>query len=716
LALPFAPREVARSLLRDNAALFRWSPDLPDLLDGDLLERPHGWSARLRQEFKGLPVDVSEIVVNVTGDGRVPSGYSQYHYDIPASLDPERVRLSETDARQRVAALARTFTRREIGRPILKVHRFRPLDRGPAVPARRVGARARFLVAVRAALARARRPRIGTYVLAWDVSLETENPRTRWRVLIDAVNGRLLEVRDAVAYAQANGSVFDPNPIVTSGDLSLSSRSTAAILNAQRVTVTLPRLDPAPADGRLRLDGSWVHMADSSRPNVPEPSSATGHFVFGSSTFKFLDVMAYYHIDRFQDYMQSTLGVPSLGNWSVSVDPQGEAGADGSTGGGGGLSFGTGGIHDASDAMVILHEYGHFLQDAAVPGSSTGNFASGVAEGFCDFLAAAYYDDKHKDPEKTRGLMFSWDANPTDAFWAGRRYDSALPLSGAQWEQCGGGYQKAEVWCSAMFELYRKLGGDSTDASRQQAARDLTIRIHLVANSGVPRADATVEQMAFEVETAAANLGGWRYPDALHRKVIYDTFQRRAADGFAARAVDVYIDDGRGGRYGSASGNDTFREALWIDEQDDAPDVWVAAGTTSGSPTDHVPRPVRGAAAFVFARVKNRGSTASGAVIVKAFASAPGSARRWPIDWIPLPAPGGPMPATIAPAPAAGAIVGPFPWTPTVAGAQSLLVVVESAEDRALTQDLAAGVQLDWMDLVPFDNNIAVRTVTVKRS
>ena len=43
-------------------------------------------------------------------------------------------------------------------------------------------------------------------------------------------------------------------------------------------------------------------------------------------------------------------------------------------------------------------------------------------------------------------------------------------------------------------------------------------------------------------------------------------------------------------------------------------------------------------------------------------------------------------------------------------------MVVESAEDRAVTQDLAAGAQVDWMDLVPFDNNLAVREVRATRA
>ena len=52
---PFAPREVVRQLLQQSAEVFRWPSGLADLRDAALVERPHGWSAGLTQEFKGLP-------------------------------------------------------------------------------------------------------------------------------------------------------------------------------------------------------------------------------------------------------------------------------------------------------------------------------------------------------------------------------------------------------------------------------------------------------------------------------------------------------------------------------------------------------------------------------------------------------------------------------------------------------------------------------------
>lgn len=114
-----------------------------------------------------------------------------------------------------------------------------------------------------------------------------------------------------------------------------------------------------------------------------------------------------------------------------------------------------------------------------------------------------------------------------------------------------------------MFELYRKLGGDSSYTGVKRAARDLSIRLHLMANFNVPAINATAQQMGQQIEVADINLGSWRgLVGGLHKKVIYDTFRRRHLASYIDKPVDVYVDDGREGGYGSASGNDLFTENL----------------------------------------------------------------------------------------------------------------------------------------------------------
>jgi hypothetical protein len=64
----FAPRTIARTVLEESASLFNWPPPIPNLKDGATLEGPNAYSVRFTQDFKGVPVDASEVVVNMYAD------------------------------------------------------------------------------------------------------------------------------------------------------------------------------------------------------------------------------------------------------------------------------------------------------------------------------------------------------------------------------------------------------------------------------------------------------------------------------------------------------------------------------------------------------------------------------------------------------------------------------------------------------------------------
>jgi hypothetical protein len=115
----------------------------------------------------------------------------------------------------------------------------------------------------------------------------------------------------------------------------------------------------------------------------------------------------------------------------------------------------------------------------------------------------------------------------------------------------------------------------------------------------------------------------------------------------------------------------------------------------------------------VYVQVKNRGAVGSGPITVRVFRAVGGGPRLWPSGWTEIPPPAA-QPLDVAPG---GAVtVGPFTWTPAKAEKISLLTVVECAEDRAVTQDLGAGPGVSFADLVPFDNNIAMRDLKVVAS
>jgi hypothetical protein len=531
------------------------------------------------------------------------------------------------------------------------------------------------------------------------------------------MSGKLVNVIDLLQYAPGSAQVFDPNPIVTSGNASLSSATPLGTLDAQRLPVDVDRLDPA-VGGLFHLDGSYARMQEIEDPVFAEPTSATANFSFSSGDRDFLASMAYFHIDRFQDFIQTRLQMTDVANFSIPIDPQGSSGADNSRYDpvSINLAFGEGGIPDAADADVILHEYGHAIQDAQNPGFY--NYPSGISEGFGDVLAAVFHDDKHATPANTRGIMMAWDANSTDGFWAGRRYDVNWLFDGPEYGGASG-HGRGQLWCATIFELYRKLGGDSTwYPGRKRAARDLTIKLHLLANVSVATSGASAADMGQQIEVADSNLGGWIYADGLHKKVIYDTFRRRHLASYPDLAVDVYVDDGRAGGYGSASGSDLFTENLWQENYWDTQELWVktstyanAAAQAAGGPGDHVEPPV-GSTAYMYVRVKNRGTdgAGSGPVTAKAFHCEPGMGLVWPDAWSPMDTASIDV-ANILPGGGNGVVVGPFPWTPTQVGHECLLAIVECANDRAITQDLLPTDHVSHSDLVPFDNNIGQRNI-----
>src|SRR3954467_1393255 len=51
------------------------------------------------------------------------------------------------------------------------------------------------------------------------------------------------------------------------------------------------------------------------------------------------------------------------------------------------ITLGKGGVDDAEDGEVIVHEYGHAVQDAQVPGFGSTLQAGSIGEAFGDYLA-----------------------------------------------------------------------------------------------------------------------------------------------------------------------------------------------------------------------------------------------------------------------------------------------------------------------------------------
>ncbi|MFN2539902.1 MAG: M36 family metallopeptidase, partial [Mycobacteriales bacterium] len=177
---------------------------------------------------------------------------------------------------------------------------------------------------------------------------------------------------------------------------------------------------------------------------------------------RFVGVMAYAHVDRYQRWLRS------LGITNVNAEPQSlialNTGDDNSqyVVGSDVIVFGGGGVPDAEDAEVILHEYGHAIQDDQMPGISGAGETGAMGEGFGDFNGANYF------ALVSRGFgdlcIADWDAtsyatsNPPCL----RRLDSKK-----RWpkDRAGEVHTDGELWSAFLWRLRSHLGSDPRSRS-----------------------------------------------------------------------------------------------------------------------------------------------------------------------------------------------------------------------------------------------------------
>lgn len=241
----------------------------------------------------------------------------------------------------------------------------------------------------------------GRLVDTYRVTVFSLEPAVAAQVDVVALDGAVWAVRDGNRYANGTATVFDPNPMVTSKNKDLRQPGVdeggadtdldSAELTAQLKSLPVKEYD-ATQIAAGRLVGPWASVQGP----APLVSTTAGAFNYTRSDPRFETVMAYTHIDRYQRYLQDILGFE--GDTAINAEPQDVyalpiAGYDNSfyQPGNDIMAFGAGGVDDGEDAEVILHEYGHAVQDAQVKGWGATNEGGAMGEGFGDFQAAAYY-------------------------------------------------------------------------------------------------------------------------------------------------------------------------------------------------------------------------------------------------------------------------------------------------------------------------------------
>ena len=308
--------------------------------------------------------------------------------------------------------------------------------------------------------------------LAWVYVLRDSAQSGEWEVVADASSGEILHSRNIEYYADGTATVFDPDPLTTArgtygnGGLTDANDADSAGLTAQLISVTLR--DITLSGGVYKLEGPWARCDDWDAPlggvnDCPTPTSPD--FSVTRADQKFEGPNVYHLIDKQMRYLNETLGVTVVPNTvpgGVRFDPHGWNGADNSSFSSGSdrLTFGEGGVDDAEDSDVILHELGHGLHDWITNGGLSQT--QGLSEGVGDYFANSYNRSTgHWTPADPQWFwMFQWDGH--NQYWGGRVTNWNIGHSYPS--NLGSGiHAQGQYWASCNLIAWVAIGRDAMD-------------------------------------------------------------------------------------------------------------------------------------------------------------------------------------------------------------------------------------------------------------
>lgn len=251
--------------------------------------------------------------------------------------------------------------------------------------------------------------------------------------------------------------VFEPNPIVSSQTTygnPLKDNNDSNTLELQNELIVKESFVHQPLDSIFILENKFIKIAELSAPSYPVPKSLNNQFLYNRSDSSFEAVNAFYHLNKAILYLRDTLGFNSLMEKQIWVDANALGGNDLSMFLGNKnppeLYFGVGGVDDAEDAQVIIHELSHAMLYSANPESNVGMERNSLDEGVADYFACSY---SKSISSYAYEKVFSWDGH--NEFWQGRvcNSDKKYPTN-----LTANIYENAEIWSSVLMEIEQNLG------------------------------------------------------------------------------------------------------------------------------------------------------------------------------------------------------------------------------------------------------------------
>jgi hypothetical protein len=314
-----------------------------------------------------------------------------------------------------------------------------------------------------------------------------------------------LALAPAAGAATAPGQVFAPNPVADLGIQTLTDQKDADFFSADpRLSRAYHRVTLTDLTSPSALSGAYVAVKSETGPAAANTGAG---FVFTRDQDQFEQVMAYYWITQAQRYIQS-LGfgstLPAVNRRQVAVRIN-QFGGDNSffrdtkTD----ITLGKGGVDDAEDAEVIVHEYGHSVQDAQVAGFGTTADSGAIGEGFSDYLAVTVSAAVAPTPDA-----------PCVADWDSTSYTSTVPhclrrVDGTKHypedlRNPREVHADGEIWSRALWDIRQALGARLADTIIIRAQFDFTADTTMPAAAARTIATAKLYGRAAEKAVTAA--------------------------------------------------------------------------------------------------------------------------------------------------------------------------------------------------------------------
>jgi subtilisin-like proprotein convertase family protein len=428
-------RQIVEDYLGQNNSILGNKKDRTDLNLFSIRHSIAGYHYRYQQVYQGVPVFGRWIAVNIRYNGTISSVMSDYKHNINLSTIPD---ISADEALQKAIADVGVTSYRGQSQTELVVY------------------------------ANGSEP-----TLCWKALILAEKPLGDWQVFVDAHNGNIVDKDNIMEFVDGHGYIFDPNPVVSTQNTNLmdsTNRDYPALTNARILSVLKELNDPQ--GGYYYLSGPFANTAATpNRVHIANPDS----FLYNRSNNHFEEVMAYFQIDSCARVYEA-LGFDDIMQHSQNLDVDGVT-DDNSWFSPGNLTitYGTGGVDDAEDGDVIVHEYGHATQYDEVPGWGQQEEGGAMGEGFGDYLTVAVFHPISGGWHEAQ--VFDWDANPRDHFWPGRRVDGNKHYPE---NMDGEVHDDGEIWSRCLWDIFNSVGWDTSLTLVLESHFDLTPQAHFI--------------------------------------------------------------------------------------------------------------------------------------------------------------------------------------------------------------------------------------------